>query len=98
MPGARAVAERMYVQSGRLERMQSAAQERLRAAGMSGDLETMFQAHIDEAEAKSPGRLELDVEAGTLQVPTAEQFRHVLEHAVRIAEINAAANQPAETR
>jgi hypothetical protein len=92
MPGARALADQMYVQSGRLERMQAVAQERLRAAGMSGDVKSMFQAKIDEADAKSPGRLELDVETRKPQVPTAEQFRHVLEHALRIAKINADVN------
>jgi hypothetical protein len=96
MPGARALAEQMYLKSGRLGRIQPAAQERLRAAGVSGDFESMFQAHIDEAEANSPGRLELDIEAGKPQVPTAEQFRHVLEHAVRIAEISAKVNHPPE--
>lgn len=41
-------------------------------------------------------RLELDVEASKAKVPGAEQFRELLEHAVRIAEINADVNQQVE--
>jgi hypothetical protein len=37
--------------------------------------------------------LELDVEAGRAEVPSAEQFHEVLDRLVRIAEINAEANR-----
>jgi hypothetical protein len=94
-PGGRALAE-LYMQSPAFARGQPAIEERLRAAGYS-DYRSMMEARMGEIEAKNPGRLEFDVEAGKAKVPDAEQFRELLEHAVRIAQINADVNQPAET-
>jgi hypothetical protein len=49
-------------------------------------------AQLEEAERDDPGRLELEVEAAKARVLSPEQFRHVLEHAARIAAINAGVN------
>jgi hypothetical protein len=54
-----------------------------------------MEAKLRAAEEEDPGRLELDVEAGKAQVLPAERFRDLLEHAVRIAEINAMVNKAA---
>jgi hypothetical protein len=67
---------------------QAALEERLLAAGLP-DHRTLIEARAREREAKERGRLELDVEAGEAKVPGAEQFRELLEHVVRMAEINA---------
>jgi hypothetical protein len=94
VPGARSLAAQ-YLQSGAFARGRPAVEERLRAAGM-GDYESLMAAKLAEAEKKSPGRLELDVEAGRAEVLGEPQFREVLAHAAQIAQINAEVNRPAE--
>ena len=94
-PGGRALVE-LYMRSPAFERGRPAIEQRLHASGL-GDYRSRLEAKMGEIEAKNLGRLELDVEAGVGKVPGAEQFREVLEHAVRIAQINADVNQPAET-
>jgi hypothetical protein len=75
-----------------LARAQPTVEERLRAAG-TADYRSLVEAKMREAEYMFPGRLTLEVEAGKARVPPAERFRGLLEHAVRIAQINAAVNQ-----
>ncbi len=94
-PGGRAMAE-PYMQSPAFERGRPAIEERLRASGLS-DYRSLLEARMGEIEARNPARLELDIEAGKAKAPGAEPFREVLEHMVRIAQINADVNQPAET-
>lgn len=77
-----------------LARMGPAVDQRLRAAGYA-DFQSLMASRIKQADEKSPGRLELEVELGKDQVPTAEQFRELLEHAVAIAELNVKANRSA---
>jgi hypothetical protein len=91
-PGAGTLSRDAYVGSGPFAHLQPALEERLRAAGMP-DYESLMAAKLAQAEREHPGRLELDVEAGRAEVPSAEQFREVLENAIRIAEINTEANR-----
>ncbi len=56
------------------------------------DFRSAWEAKIREAEARAPGRLTVDVEAGKDVVVSPEQFRDVFEKVVRIAQINARAN------
>ncbi len=56
------------------------------------DFRSAWEAKIREAEARDPGRLTVDIEAGKDVVVSPEQFRDVLEKVVRIAQINARAN------
>jgi hypothetical protein len=93
MPGARELSKQVYPKSPAFDRVQPALEERLRAAGMP-DYRTLMEQMMREAEEENPGRLELDVEAGKAKVPSAEQFCELLEHAVRIAQINAEVNVP----
>jgi hypothetical protein len=93
-PGGRELTE-LYLKSQAFSGAEAAVDARLRAAGMP-DYRTLMKAKMAELEAETPGRLQLDVEAGKTEVPDAGAFRQVLEHAVRIAEINAEVNQPAE--
>jgi hypothetical protein len=87
-PGARAMSElNSYPAFGR---GRPALEERLREAGV--DYDSAMKAMIDKAEEHDRGRLRLDVEAGEAKVPSAERFRDVLEHAVRIAQISAKVN------
>jgi hypothetical protein len=95
LPGASALTEQVYMQSGLLARMQPGVEERLRAAGMA-DFKSLWEEKVREAEARDPGRLELDIEAGADRALTPEQFRDMLEHAVRIADINRAVNQQSQ--
>jgi hypothetical protein len=95
-PGGRELTE-LYLKSQVFSGAEAAVDARLRAAGMP-DYRSLMKAKMEELEAETPGRLELDVEAGKAQVPDDEKFRAVLEHAVRIAEINAKVNQRAELR
>ncbi len=75
-----------------LSRAQSAVEERLRAAS-TADYRSLVEAKMREAEDRLPGRLTLEVEAGKARVQPAERFRGLLEHAVRIAQINAEVNR-----
>jgi hypothetical protein len=81
--------------SPRFAREQAAVDERLRAAGLP-DYRSLMEQRMQEIEKRTPGRLELDVEAGNAAVPTAEHFRESLEHAVQIAQLNTEVNHPAE--
>jgi hypothetical protein len=56
------------------------------------DFESMVEAKLREADAQAPGRLVLDVEAGSAKVPSADRFMELLERAVHIAQINVQAN------
>jgi hypothetical protein len=93
-PSVRELTEHGYLSSPALERAQPALEERLRAAGLP-DYRSLMEAKLRAAEEEDPGRLELDVEAGKAQVLPAERFRDLLEHAMRIAEINAMVNKAA---
>lgn len=73
-----------------LARAQPAVEERLRAAG-AADYRSLVEAKMRETWL--PGQLTLEVEAGKARVPPAERFRGLLEHAARIAQINAAVNR-----
>jgi hypothetical protein len=90
LPSARALSE-SYLDSRAFARGRPAVEERLRAAGFD-DYRSLIEAKMAQAEREMPGRIELDVEAGEAKVPTASQFRDVLEHAARIAQINAEVN------
>jgi len=93
-PGGRALGER-FLRTSAVERHRPALERRARAAGL--DYESLLEAHIREVEEDTPGRLELDVEAGKDRVPGAARFRELLGHLVRIAQINAEANQLGES-
>jgi hypothetical protein len=93
-PGGQALTE-TYMASPRFAREQAAVDERLRAAGLP-DYRSLMEQRMHEIEKRTPGRLELDVEAGNAAVPTAEHFRESLEHAVQIAQLNTEVNHPAE--
>lgn len=97
IPGARELAKQTGMDA-LFARAQPAVQERLRAAGAAGaagaaDYRSLVEAKMREAEDELPGRLTLEVEAGKARVQSAERFRGLLEHAVRIAQINAAVNR-----
>jgi hypothetical protein len=94
LPSARALAG-SYLESSAVARGRPAVEERLRAAGFD-DYRSLIEAKLAQAETETPGRIELDVEAGEAKVPTESQFRDVLEHAARIAQINAEVNQPVQ--
>ncbi len=67
--------------------------ERLQAAGLL-DFESVLDQRMAEADASSPGKLVLEVEVGKAMVPSPNQFRELLDHAMRIAQINVQANPP----
>jgi hypothetical protein len=89
-PPASEVAQDVYTPE-LLARMGPAVEQKLRAAGYS-DFQSLMASRFKEADKESPGRLELEVEMGKEQVPTPEQFRELLDRAVRIAELNTEAN------
>jgi hypothetical protein len=91
--GGREMAERL-LRSPVFVRGQPAVEERLRAAGMPG-YQSLMESKVREFEEQHPGRLQLDVEAGKVKVPSVEEFRDLLEHAVRIAVLNAQVNRAA---
>jgi hypothetical protein len=91
-PPASEIARQFYTPEV-LSRMGPAVEGKLRAAGYS-DLESLMASRIAAADQETPGQLELDVEVGKEQAPTPERFRELLEHAVRIAELNLTANPP----
>jgi hypothetical protein len=91
VPDARELAEQVYFNSPAFARVAGRADERARAAGF-GDYRSMIEAQAREAQMQDPGRLVLEVEAGGDRVPSPERFRELLDHAVRIAEINARVN------
>ena len=62
------------------------------AAG-AADYRSLVEAKMREADDRLPGRLTLEVEAGKARVQPAERFRGLLEHAARIAQMNAAVNR-----
>jgi hypothetical protein len=93
LPSGRALSE-MYMESPAFARGRPALEKRLRDAGFA-NYRALMEAKMDEIESETLGRLELDVEAGEGKVLSEPQFRDVLEHAVRIAQINAEVNQPA---
>lgn len=93
-PGGRELTE-LYLKSQAFSGAEARVEARLRAAGLP-DYRTLMRTKMEEIEAENPGRLELDVEAGKSLVPDPEEFREVMEHAVRIAEINGEVNRPAE--
>jgi hypothetical protein len=94
-PGARAMVEQVYGNTPGFSRPGPGVEERLRAAGFP-DYQTLIETKMRQAEAENPGRLELDVEAGPAAIPSAEQFHQIVDHAARIAQINAEVNTPAE--
>jgi hypothetical protein len=85
----------VYKHSPAFARVEPKVTERLREAGFA-NLEAVLDQRAAEADASSPGRLVVDVEVGKAKVPPPERFRDLLEHAVRIAQINAHANPPVE--
>jgi hypothetical protein len=64
--------------------------ERLQAHGLN--LEEVMKQQMAQVEQKGPGRLTVWVEAGKERVPTPERFGELLDHAVRIAQINQQVN------
>jgi hypothetical protein len=94
LAGGRAMTE-LYMSSPAFTRGQPAVEERLRAAGLP-DYRSLMEAKMNEIENENPGRLEFNVEAGERKVLSADQFRELLERAVRIARINAEVNQKPE--
>jgi hypothetical protein len=91
IPGGRELARQVGMDA-LLARARPAVEERLRAAG-AADYRSLVEAKMREAEDKIPGSLTLEVEAGKTRVQPAERFRGLLEHAARIAQINAAVNR-----
>ena len=91
IPGGRELAKQANMDA-LFARAQPAVEERLRAAG-AADYQSLVEAKMREAENKFPGRPTLEVEAGKARVQPAERFRGLLEHAARIAQINAAVNR-----
>jgi hypothetical protein len=85
-----------YARSAAFARGAPEVNERLRAAGMP-DLGSLIEARMSDLEARAPGRLVVDVEAAKERVPAAERFRELLDHAGRIAQINAEVNQPPQS-
>ena len=81
LAGGRAMAE-LYLNSPVFER----------AAGLR-DYRSLIEARMQEMEEQNPGRLELEVEAGRSKMLSADQFRELLEHAVRIAQISSEVNR-----
>lgn len=92
IPSARHLADQTGMTALMLERVRPALEARASAAGLP-DVESMMEAKLREAEARDPGRLVLDVEAGKAMVPSADRFRELLQHAVRIAQINGEVNR-----
>lgn len=93
-PPASEIAER-WLESGGLGAVAPTLDERLRAAGQP-DLQSAIGAQLRKLGETQPGRLQVEVEVGRARIPSPEQFRELLERAVRIAQINASANSPAE--
>jgi hypothetical protein len=83
----------VYKHSPAFARVEAKASERLRAAGL-GDYESVLDRQRSEADARKPGELVVEVEGGKAMVPSTERFHELLDHAVRIAQINAQANPP----
>jgi hypothetical protein len=92
IPSARHLADHAGMTARMLDRARPALEARMSAAGLP-DFESMVEAKLREAEAQDPGRLVLDVEAGSGKVPSADSFRELLERAVHIAQINREANR-----
>ena len=86
----------VYKHSPAFARVDAKASERLRAAGL-GDYESVLDQQMADADTRNPGELVLEVEVGKAKVPSPKQFRQLLDHAVRIAQINAEANPPTLT-
>ena len=92
IPGGRELARQANV-GAMFARAQPAVEKRLRAAG-AADYWSLVEAKMREAEDRfPPGRLTLEVEGGKARVPAAERFRGLLEHAARIAQMNAEVNR-----
>jgi hypothetical protein len=91
IPSARHLADQAGMTARMLERTRPALEERLSASGLP-DFESLVEAKLREAEGQDPGRLVLDVEAGSAKLPSADRFRELLERATHIAQINAEAN------
>jgi hypothetical protein len=91
IPGGRELAKQANMDA-LLARAQSAVEERLRAAS-TADYRSLVEAKMREAEDRLPGRLTLGLAGGKARVQPAERFRGLLEHAVRIAQINAEVNR-----
>jgi hypothetical protein len=83
----------LYKQSRAFARVEPKVTERLRAAGFL-DFESVLDQRMAEANASNPGKLVLEVEVGKAKVPSPERFRELLDHAMRIAQINLEANPP----
>jgi hypothetical protein len=94
VPSASELAEQVYFTSPAFARVARRPGQRVRAAGF-GDYQSMIAAKAREAGAEDPGRLVFEVEAGRDRVPPSERFRLLLDHAVRIAQINADVNKQA---
>ena len=91
IPSARHLADQAGMTARMLDRARPALEARLAAAGLP-DFESLVEAKLREAEAQDPGRLVLDVEAGSAMVPSADRFRELSERAAHIAEINGDVN------
>jgi hypothetical protein len=85
----------LYKHSPAFARVEPKMTERLRTAGLP-DLDSLLEQRMADAAASSPGKLVIDVEVGNAKVPSPERFRELLDHAVRIAQINAQANPPSQ--
>jgi hypothetical protein len=83
---------REWLESGVLSGIDPRIDERLRAAGLPG-VQAALNQRIAELDQKCPGRRRHEVEIGA-RVPSPEQFRELLDAAVRIARIDAEANPP----
>jgi hypothetical protein len=92
IPSARHLADQAGMTARMLDRARPDLEARLAAAGLP-DLESLMEAKLREAEVQNPGRLVLDVEAGSAKVPSADPFRELLGRAVHIAQINLEANR-----
>jgi hypothetical protein len=83
----------LYRHSPAFTRIEQRMSERLRAAGVP-DHESMLDQRAEQMGDSAPGCLMFEVEVGRARVPGPERFRELLEHAVRIADINRHANPP----
>lgn len=83
----------VYMRSSAFARVEANVTDRLHAAGFP-DLESVLAQRAAEADAKSPGKLTLEVEVGKARIPSPERFRELLDHGVQIAQINVQANPP----
>jgi hypothetical protein len=87
-PSGRAMAQAQFA------RMQGAINERLSAQGHP-ELEPLLEERFRASWAEDPGgRLHCEVELSDEPVPAVERFRELLDHLLRLAQINVEANPP----